>query len=98
MLVDRELPGQELVHGQGVATTGFFQRQETTADRGHNFGLAADHPPFGSGRWQIRNRQRTSVRPDDVFDPRAMGFCHGNYSQTLLTELVGTNSTLARLK
>jgi hypothetical protein len=56
MLVDGKLPGQEFVDGEGVAAASFFQRQQPAADRGHDFGLAAYHPPFGAGRWQIRNR------------------------------------------
>jgi len=56
MLVDGELPGQEFVDGQRVAAAGLLEREQTAADRGHDFGLAANDPPFGSGRGQIRNR------------------------------------------
>src|SRR5918995_3021448 len=59
VLVDRELPGQELVHGQGIATARLFERQEATANGGDNLSLAADDPPLGTGRWQIRNGERT---------------------------------------
>src|SRR5207237_6483948 len=62
---------------QRVTAAGFLEREQTAANRGNNFGLATDDPPLGAGCGQIRNRQRTAVRPDDVFDPRAMGFCHG---------------------
>ena len=77
MLVDRELPREKFVDSQRIAAAGFFERKKTAAHSGNNFGLAADDPPFGAGRWQIRNGKRATVWPDDVFDPRAMRFCHG---------------------
>jgi hypothetical protein len=55
VLVDRELPGEEFVDCQRITAAGFLQGQKATADGGHNFGFAADDPPFGSGRGQIRN-------------------------------------------
>jgi hypothetical protein len=55
VLVDRELPGEEFVDCQRIAAAGFLKRQKATADGGDNFGFAADDPPFGSGRGQIRN-------------------------------------------
>src|SRR6266700_1635597 len=77
MLVDRELPGKEFVDRQRVTAAGLFEGEQAAAHGGNDFGLTANDPPFGPGRGQIRNRQRTAVRPDDVFYPRAMGFCHG---------------------
>ena len=56
MLIDGELPGQEFVDRQGVAAAGLLKGEQAAADRGNDFGLAADDPPFGSGRGQIRNR------------------------------------------
>src|ERR1043166_6746869 len=55
VLVDRELPGQEFVHGQGVAAASLLERQEATADGGDDFGFAADDPTLGPGCGQIRN-------------------------------------------
>jgi hypothetical protein len=55
MLVDGKLPGKELVDRQGIAAAGLFEGKQATADRGNDFCLAADHPPFGSGRWQVSN-------------------------------------------
>jgi hypothetical protein len=55
MLVDRKLPGQEFVDGQGVAAAGFLKGEQAAADRGDDFSLAADDPPLRSGRGQIRN-------------------------------------------
>jgi hypothetical protein len=56
MLIDGELPRQELVHRQRVAAASLLKGEQTAANRGDDFGLAADHPPFGSGRGQVRNR------------------------------------------
>jgi hypothetical protein len=55
VLIDGELPGQELVNRQGIAAAGLFEGKQATTDRGDNFGFAADHPPFGAGRWQVSN-------------------------------------------
>jgi hypothetical protein len=55
MLIDRELPGQEFVHRQRVAAASLLEGEQAAANRGNDFGLAADYPPFGSGRGQIRN-------------------------------------------
>jgi hypothetical protein len=55
MLVDGKLPGQEFVNGQGVAAAGFLEGEQAAANRGNDFGLAADHPPLGPGRGQIRD-------------------------------------------
>jgi len=55
MLIDGELPRQELVHRQRVAAASLLEGEQTAANRGNDFGLAADHPPFGSGRGQVRN-------------------------------------------
>jgi hypothetical protein len=55
MLIDGELPGQELVHRQRVAAASLLKGEQAAANRGNDFGLAADHPPFGSGRGQVSN-------------------------------------------
>jgi hypothetical protein len=55
MLIDRELPRQELVHRQRVAAASLLKGEQAAANRGNDFGFTADHPPFGSGRGQIRN-------------------------------------------
>jgi hypothetical protein len=56
MLVDGELPGQEFIDSQRIAAAGFLQREKATANSGDDFGLTADNPPFGAGRWKIGNR------------------------------------------
>jgi hypothetical protein len=55
MLINRKLPGKELVHRQGVPAAGLLEREQAAADRCDDFGLAADNPPFGAGRRQIGN-------------------------------------------
>jgi hypothetical protein len=55
MLIDGELPGKELVHRQRVAAASLLEGEQAAANRSNDFGLAADHPPFGSGRGQVRN-------------------------------------------
>ena len=55
MLIDGKLPGQEFVDRQRVAAACLFKGEQATADRGNDFGLAADHPTFGSGRGQVSN-------------------------------------------
>jgi hypothetical protein len=56
MLVDGKLPGQEFIHGQGVAAAGLLEGEQAAADRGNDFSLTANDPPFGAGRGQIRDR------------------------------------------
>jgi hypothetical protein len=56
MLVDGKLPGQEFVDRQRVAAASLLKGEQAAADRGNDFGLTADNPPFGPGRGQIRNR------------------------------------------
>jgi len=56
MLVNGKLPGKELVDGQRVAAAGLLEGEQTAADRGNDFGLTANDPPFGPGRGQIRDR------------------------------------------
>ncbi len=55
MLIDGKLPGQEFVDGQRVAAAGLLKGEQAAADRGNDFGLAANNPPLGPRCWQIRN-------------------------------------------
>jgi hypothetical protein len=55
MLVDGKLPRQEFVHRQRVAAASLLKGEQAAANRGNDFGLTADNPPFGPGRGQIRN-------------------------------------------
>src|ERR1700677_1354390 len=74
--VDRILPGEEFLDGQRVSAAGFFEREQAAANRRNDFRLATNHPALGSGRGEIGDRQRTSVGPDDILYPRAVGFGH----------------------
>jgi hypothetical protein len=56
MLIDGKLPGEEFVDRQGVAAASLLKGEQTAEHSGNDFGLAANNPPFGSGRGQIRNR------------------------------------------
>ena len=55
MLIDGKLPGQKFVDRQRVAAASLLKGEQAAANRGNDFGLTADDPPFGSGRGQIRN-------------------------------------------
>src|SRR5438067_10034986 len=82
--IDGILPREKFLDGQRVTTARFLERQKSAADRGDDFGLAPDHPALGAGRRQIRDRERTAVRPDDVLGPRTMGLSHMNTHITRL--------------
>ena len=55
MLVDGELPGQEFVDRQGITAAGFLEGEQAASDPCDDLGLAADDPPFGTGRGQVGN-------------------------------------------
>jgi hypothetical protein len=55
VLVDRKLPGEEFIDRQRIAAAGFLKGEKATAHSGDDLSFAADDPPFGSGRGQIRN-------------------------------------------
>jgi hypothetical protein len=55
MLINRKLPGKELVDRQRVPAAGFLEGEQAAADRCNDFGLAADNPPFGAWRGQVGN-------------------------------------------
>ena len=78
------MPGEEFLHRERIAGAGLLKGQKPAADRGDNFRLAANDPASRARSRQIGDGQRTAVRPDDVFHPRAMGFGHW-YSHTQTT-------------
>src|SRR4029077_20423844 len=82
---DRVLPSEELLDRQRITAAGFLERQQTPTHGRDNFGLASDNPALGPRRGQIRDRERATVRPDHILDPRAVGFSHG-YSHTHWTD------------
>ena len=55
MLIDRKLPRKEFIDRQRVAAASLLEGEQAAAHCGNDFGLAADNPPFGPGRWQVRN-------------------------------------------
>ncbi len=81
MLVDGQLPAEELLGGQRVALAGFLKAEKSTANGGNDFGLAADNPATGAGGRQVGNRQGTAIRPNDILDPWAVGFGHDTLTQ-----------------
>src|SRR3977135_4650892 len=78
MAIDRILPGEEFLDRQGIAAASFLERQQAATHGRNDFGLATDHPALCTGRREVRNRERATVGPDDILDPRAMGLCHGS--------------------
>ncbi len=67
--VDRALPAQIFLYGQGVPVTGFLEAQQAAANCCDYFGFTADDPALGSRRWKVRNGQRTAIGPDDIVHP-----------------------------
>src|SRR5262249_22988060 len=71
MLIDRALPGEELVDGQLVALAGFLNAEQASAHRGDHLGLAPDDPALCVPRREIRDCQRAPIGPDNVAHPRS---------------------------
>src|SRR5215213_8591069 len=93
--VDRILPGEEFLDGQCVARARFLKRQKAATNRGHHFRLAADDPATRAGSRQIGDRQGAAVGPDDILDPRAMGFVHsGTHTYLLILNRENTSADL----
>jgi len=55
VLIDGKLPGKELVDGQRITAASLLEGEQTAADRGNDFGLTANNPPFGARRGQVRD-------------------------------------------
>ena len=53
MAVNQPLPGQELLHREGIAPAGFVQADQAAAHARHHLGLATHHPALGVGRRQV---------------------------------------------
>src|SRR5262249_29099047 len=86
--IDGILPGEELFDRQGVAAAGFLKREKSAPHGGHELGFAPDDPALRAGRRQVRDGERTSVRPNHILGPRTMG----------LTHMFTHNSTVTRPK
>src|SRR5215468_4666977 len=76
MAVDGVLPSQEFLHGERISAAGLFKRKKAATHRRNNLGLAANHPALRSRRRKVGDRERTSIRPDDILHPRAVGLVH----------------------
>ena len=53
VLIDRELPGKELVDCQRIAAASLFEGKQASAHGGDDFSLTANDPTFGPRRGQI---------------------------------------------
>jgi hypothetical protein len=80
--VDRVLPSQEFLDSQRIAAAGLLERKKASAHGRNDFRFSSNHPAFRSRRWKVGNRKRTSIGPDNVLRPRAVGLVH-----TTLTHL-----------
>lgn len=98
VLVNRGLPGEEFLDGQRIPRAGLFKRQKAPTHGGDHLRLSADDPALGRCRRQIRNRQRTTIGPDHILDPRAMGFVHWYTHKTRLDWQLLRKSYKPRLK
>jgi hypothetical protein len=55
MLIDGKLPGKEFVDRQRITAARLLEGEQAAANRGNDFSLTANYPPFCPGRGQIRN-------------------------------------------
>src|SRR5262245_66123157 len=62
MLVDRSLPGKELLDGQRIPRAGFLERPKAATHRGDHLRLSAGDPAPGPWRGAGRDRQRATIR------------------------------------
>src|ERR1043166_8768517 len=60
------LTGEEFLDRQRITLTGIIQAEKPTAHGGDDLGLAPDNPAARGRRRQIGERQRTSIRSDDI--------------------------------
>jgi len=74
--VDRVLPSQEFLDGERIAAASLLQRKKASAHGRNDFRFPTNHPAFRSRRWKVGNRKRTSIGPDNILHPRAVGLVH----------------------
>jgi hypothetical protein len=55
MLIDGELPAQELFGGESITLAGFLQTQQPSPYGCDDLGLSTNDPPPGGGRRKIGN-------------------------------------------
>ncbi|MNT90007.1 hypothetical protein D3C72_2308350 [compost metagenome] len=76
MFVDGSLPVQEFIDAQCVAVAGLFEAEQPAAHGSDDFGFTADDPPPRIGGGKVCNRERTSVRSDNVLNARTHLYGH----------------------
>lgn len=81
--VDRLLPGKEFLYCQRVAGTSLLKTEEPAANGSDNLGLPSYDPSLGVARWEIGNRQRTTIWPDYVFNARTHLLGHSTLTLAL---------------
>lgn len=94
MSVDGTLPAQEFVYCKSIVIARLIEAQKTAANGSDDLGLAADYPALGVFRGKVGNRQRTSIRPNNIPYARPVMFCHG----TLTRDPIERESTSQNLK
>src|SRR5690348_7976051 len=67
VLVNRVLPRQEFLDSQRVTRARFLEGQQAATYRCDHLRLSANDPTFGRRRRQVRDGQRTTIRPDHIF-------------------------------
>src|SRR6266481_602451 len=92
MAVDRVLPGQEFLNRERIAAASLFKRKEAATHRRNDFRLTANHPTLRSRRRQVGDREGTSIGPDDVLHPRAVGLVHGTLTHFKIADARLTRS------
>ena len=76
MLVDGGLPIEEFVDAQCIAVARLFEAEQPAAHSSDDFGFAADDPPPRVGGGKVCNRERTTVRSDNVLNARTHLYGH----------------------
>jgi hypothetical protein len=76
MFVDSGLPVEEFIDAECIASAGLFEAEQTAAHCCDDFGFTADDPPPRIGGGKVCNRERTSVRSDNVLNARTHLYGH----------------------
>jgi hypothetical protein len=87
MSIDRALPAQIFLDGEGIAAAGFLEAQESTANRSYDLSLATYNPSARSRRGEVGNGKWTAIGPDDVTHARMQLTVHLQPAETQLTRV-----------
>ncbi len=82
VVVDRLLPGEKLLDGQGITGTGLLKTKESTANRGYHLGFAPYYPAFSVARRKVCKRQRATIWADYILYARPTLFGHSTLTLT----------------